>query len=135
MCCPGKYFGIVICLYIIGLTGVKLCLLTSDFNSAARAINAAEDEVSRSFVKVSPADLNTTLRGRSSGPGAVVGAPVSAAVVGAPVSAAVVGARVSAAVVGARVVVAFGTPAKAKHEGWATLKGSYCVTFWDHTCF
>ena len=126
MCCPGKYFGIVICLYIIGLTGVKLCLLTSDFNSAARAINAAEDEVSRSFVKVSPADLNTTLRGRSSGPGAVVGAPVSAAVVGAPVS---------AAVVGAPVVVVFGTPAKAKHEGWATLKGSYCVTFWDHTCF
>ena len=94
------------------------CLLTCDFKRVARAINAAEDEFNRSFVKVSPADLNTTCREVSCG----------AAVATGPAEA--VTAAVGAAVVGDPVVVgAFGSPATAKHEGWNVLEPDLLLRF------
>ena len=87
------------------------CLLTCDFKRVARAINAAEDEFNRSFVKVSPADLNTTCREVSCG-AAVATGPADAVT-------AAVGAAVGA----------FGSPAIAKHEGWNVLEPDLLLRF------
>ena len=79
--------------------------------SVARAINAAEDGLNRSFVKVSPADLNTTSREVSCG-AAVATGPAEAVT-------AAVGAAVGA----------FGSPAIAKHEGWNVLEPDLLLRF------